>query len=426
VVDTLPDSLQSVPDTKIDKPSLGQMLVCSLVCGKPSQAQLQALFDLSVRNNRNRGLTGVLLCGNGVFVHWLEGLTDYLDEAWRSIAKDNRHEKIVVLWESKDAPERLFGDWVMGLRSPIVAQDLLAILQSVKRVQTPKAMLRTGYFEVFTEALTLLEQVCVPSAPATPNSAKTPTQITPASHAHLSPVRRLLAAMQAQSFTPYMVQTQASAKASARHAELSSLDTDASSVFKNSVPSEHTALFDMAAEGMDDLLTMLDMPLRVALGRELWSRRKELSLRPLHWTYEEKLVIVFDHVSWNVGMHPELTSVTFETAVPAEKPRGANTIPSPFRQTTTYALFWDYAQTEESNDVKLPARFLTRRIRLRRAPPIPEPTLTKGHQQLLRILGKGPERFVDLAQAMELKPEALTRLLKPLYAARCIEAPQTT
>jgi hypothetical protein len=44
----------------------------------------------------------------------------------------------------------------------------------------------------------------------------------------------------------------------------------------------------------------------------------------------------------------------------------------------------------------------------------------------LRILGKGPERFVDLAQAMELKPEALTRLLKPLYAARCIEAPQTT
>lgn len=415
---TSPDTLQA--ETRLDKPKLGQMLVCSLVVGKPLQVQLQALFDLSVRNNRNRGLTGVLLCGNGVFVHWLEGLTDYLDDAWRSIAKDTRHEDIAVLWENRDAPDRLFGDWVMGLRNTIVAQDLLALLNVVKLQQSPKAMLRAGYYEVFSEAVSLLERVCMPQAD------HSSTELHTKPHKLVGPSRAVATAMLQTPFTPYMVAAVSASAKAGYHSELSSLHTDASSLFKNSVPMEHTALFDMAAEGVDDLLTLLDMPLRWALGRDLWQRRELLSDKPLHWTYEGKLVVVVDHKTWKVGMHPELTHVAYEQAVMNERLRSANDIPQQFRQTTAYALFWDYAQSDASDDLRLPARFTKRnmRIRLRRPPPVPAPTLAAQQQRLLDLLTHGPESLVDLAQSLGLQPDGMLELLRPFYAARCIETVQ--
>jgi hypothetical protein len=412
---TGPDTLSANADTKFDKPRLGQMFVCSLVVGKPLPPHLQALFDLSVRNNRNRGLTGVLLCGNGVFVHWLEGMNDHLQDAWRSIAKDHRHEKIVVLWKNDEAPERLFGDWVMGLRSTIVAQDLLAILDVVKRQQSAKAMLRTGYYEVFAEAYGLLERVC------TPERVKDVESVLPASRKLTGPIRDVLATMERTPFVPSMVQVTPPDK-TAYNSELSPLSVDASSMFKNSVPPEHAALFDMAAEGVDDLLTMLDMPLRWSLGKDLWARRKSLSERPLHWMYEGKLVVVFDHATWKVGMHPELTHVAYEQATMVERLRSANDIPAQFRHTTAYALFWDYAISDQSKDLVLPVRFIKNRIRLRRQPPVPEPTLSTHQQRILAILGKGPERLADLAQAMHLSLDRMVHELRPFYATRCIEA----
>ncbi len=416
--DTVPSLLweQSAQSSQ-EKPLLGQMLICSQVRGKPTEKQLKALHDLSATNNRNRGLSGVLVCGNGVFVHWLEGLDDYLQQAWASISKDDRHERVAVLWQSQHAPERLFGDWTMGLRSPIVARDLLEMLRTVKRLHTPKAMLRANYYEVFIESLDLLERVCATDSAA----AQVPVLSRAVNQAVLGPARHVLKAMGKAGFAPYVVHKEADDKAKAKYTELSSLDTDASSMFKTPLPSEHAALFDMAAEGMDDLLTMLDMPLRLAMGRELWSRRKELSERPIHWTYEGKLVAVFDHTTWRVGLHPELTSVAYEQAVLTERLRSANDIPAQFRLTTAYALFWDYARSDHTPDVKLPSRFLSRRIRLRHPPPVPEMMLQPGQQQLLGMLAKGPERLVDLAQSLGLTPESMISLLKPFYAARCIE-----
>lgn len=392
------------------------MLVCSLVAGDPKPHHLQALSEESTQNNRNRGLTGVLLCGNGVFVHWLEGLDSYLQQAWSSIAKDPRHENVVVLWRRHDAPERLFGDWVMGLRSTIVAQDLLAMLTAVKAQYNAKTMLSQGYYEVFTDSLALLQRVCVP---ATSQSAGTATTL--AERKLIGPARDVVTAMERNPFKPTIVASPARA-AAVQASELSTLGTDASSIFKNSVPAEHAMLFDMAAEGVDDLLTMLDMPLRWALGADLWARRKTLSDKPLHWTYEDKLVVVFDHKSWKVGMHPELTHVAYETTAMTERLRSANDIPTQFRQTTAYALFWDYAMSDQSKDTKLPSRFMQGRIKLRRAPPVPEPTLTVHQSRIAAILAKSPERLGDLAQAMGLSLERTAHELRPFYAARSIEA----
>lgn len=417
---TEPSPLTAVAETKPPKLRLGQMLVCSHARGEPAEKYLKMLHDVCAANNRNRGLSGVLLYGSGVFVHWLEGSNEYLDEAWAAIAKDDRHEKISVLWHSTNAPERLFGDWTMGLRSPMVARDLLEMLRCIQDLHTPKALLRANCYEAFIDALDLLKRVC--AADAENGDAPVSAMSQAAKHKLLRPARKVLRAMEKTGFLPYAVQAKTTPRDIAKFSELSSLEGEASSIFKHSVPMEQKALFDMQAEGMDDLLTMLDMPLRLALGRELWGRREGLTKRPLHWTYEGKLVAVFDHKTWRVGMHPELTSVAYEQAIVTERLASANDIPMPFRITTAYALFWDYARSDQSPDVKLPSRFTSRRIRLRRKPPVPELMLQPGQQQLLTLLAKGPERLADLGQTMGLMPDAMATLLKPFYASRCIEA----
>jgi hypothetical protein len=405
-------------------PSVSQILACSMAVGEPTVDQLKRMHELYAQNNRNRGLTGVLLYGAGVYIQWLEGQAEYLQEAWQETLADTHHENVAVLWESHRANERLFGDWVMGLRSPIVARDILAIFRVIQQRHTARSMLRDGYYQVFTDAMALLDR----SATQGPVSALAPRSpihaVAAAHHTPLAPFIRLMDAIQNAPFTPYCPKPSADEAPGFREG-LSSLNansSDASSMFKNSMPPEHDALFDMAAEGMDDLLTLLDMPLRWALGGELWSRRKELSQRPLHWTYEGKLVAVFDHVTWRVGLHPELTAFAYEQATASERLASANDIPAQFRHTTAYALFWDYAESSASTDVRLPSRFAKRRIRLRRAPPVPEATMLPEQQHLLQLLQKGPERMGDLAQDLGLHPESMARLLKPFYASRTIEA----
>lgn len=411
---TLADTQPMELETKLDKPGLAQMLMCSMIAGKPTQEQLKTLEQECLQNNRNRGLTGVLLCGNGVFVHWLEGLDDYLQAAFKSIAKDPRHDNIVVLWHSHAAADRLFGDWVMGLRNTIVAQDLLAVLQTVKRQQTAKAMLSQGYFEVFSDTLRLLERVCM---------VKGAQRQVGFMHEVAGPAIDVLYAMGKRPFRPYTVEAPSPAKTKAvRYNELSSLNADASSIFKNSMPAEHTALFDRTAEGNDDLITMLDMPLRWALGKDLWARRKILSDKPLHWTYEGKLVVVMDHKTWRIGLHPELTSASYEDSVMIERLGSANDIPSQFRHTTAYALFWDYAESDLAGALKLPERFKQQRIRLHRPAPVPAHALTPVQQQLQKLMTTDAARLVDLAHAAGLTIEQMARELLPFYAARCIEA----
>jgi Sensors of blue-light using FAD len=430
---TLPTPISESPSDSLSasksplQQPLAQMLICSMVVGKPTPEQLQALEALSLQNNRNRGLTGVLLCGNGVFVHWLEGLDEYVQAAWKSIVRDNRHENIVVLWQNRNAPERLFGDWVMGLRSTIVAQDFLSMFQVIKKQQSAKTMLGLGCYEVFFDALRLLERVCMLDTAQQVHGAALPLSGHAPARAHKTagPARGLINAMQRTPFEPVPVMPEPTKANPDRYTELSSLNTDASSMFKNSVPMEHTALFDLAAQGDDDLLTMLDMPLRWALGKDLWARRTTLSDKPLHWTYEGKLVVVFDHKTWRVGLHPELTSVAYEQATMIERLRSANDIPAQFRQTTTYALFWDYAEhdaRQSSPDISLPKRLTKHRIRLRRPPPVPAHALAPEQQRLVELFGDKPESLADLAQAMGLTASAMTLLLKPFYAARCIEA----
>jgi hypothetical protein len=131
-------------------------------------------------------------------------------------------------------------------------------------------------------------------------------------------------------------------------------------------------------------------------------------------------VVVVDHKTWRVGMHPELTHVAYEQSAMAEKLASANDIPAQFRHTTAYALFWDYAKSPESTDLKLPSRYHKLPIRLRRSPPVPEPTLDSQELRLVALISKSAERLPDIAQTMGLSVRDTIALLRPFYASRSI------
>ena len=74
---------------------------------------LDAIFRVSVRNNRRDGITGCLALPDGHFVQVLEGRKDRVDRLMERIRADDRHEDVTVLgeWPIR-AP--LFVGWAMA------------------------------------------------------------------------------------------------------------------------------------------------------------------------------------------------------------------------------------------------------------------------------------------------------------------------
>ena len=85
----------------------------SLVTDEPEI--LPAILDVSVRNNRRRNITGMMLYADGNILQVLEGEKDALLKTFRSIELDARHRGIFVLIE-KEIAARQFASWSMGFR----------------------------------------------------------------------------------------------------------------------------------------------------------------------------------------------------------------------------------------------------------------------------------------------------------------------
>lgn len=64
-------------------------------------------------NNPRRGLTGLLVYGNGTFLQSLEGEVAAVDALMEKIARDPRHQNLRML-RRESITERLHADWSMG------------------------------------------------------------------------------------------------------------------------------------------------------------------------------------------------------------------------------------------------------------------------------------------------------------------------
>lgn len=78
-----------------------------------SADDLLTLLTVCHRNNTARGLTGMLLYGNGTFLQCIEGEEAAVDRLMQTLAADPRHTDIrTVRREIIDS--RLYSDWSMG------------------------------------------------------------------------------------------------------------------------------------------------------------------------------------------------------------------------------------------------------------------------------------------------------------------------
>lgn len=80
-----------------------------------SLSVVQQIGEVSMRNNQQRGITGVLLFLDGVFFQILEGEPQQIEPLYQKILMDQRHTNVICLKTESQVTERLFPDWAMKI-----------------------------------------------------------------------------------------------------------------------------------------------------------------------------------------------------------------------------------------------------------------------------------------------------------------------
>lgn len=71
---------------------------------------VDAMVERARHNNERLGLTGALIFTGTRFAQYLEGQPDRVEKLVETIASDNRHREITILFDHL-CPTRLFRDW---------------------------------------------------------------------------------------------------------------------------------------------------------------------------------------------------------------------------------------------------------------------------------------------------------------------------
>ncbi len=112
-------------DDEADATLLYNVVYCSRASADVDDAAVSRIVDTSRRHNRERGITGLLVFGSGIFFQWLEGPREQVMQLMATLKTDSRHREVVLLSESEEVRERLFSDWDMERVSPDDIRDVL-------------------------------------------------------------------------------------------------------------------------------------------------------------------------------------------------------------------------------------------------------------------------------------------------------------
>lgn len=82
-----------------------------------TDADLQEILEKSRRNNKESGITGLLLYRPPLFIQLLEGPKEAVLATYERIKKDPRHGSISGLIQG-DTKTRSFENWQMGFKTP--------------------------------------------------------------------------------------------------------------------------------------------------------------------------------------------------------------------------------------------------------------------------------------------------------------------
>ena len=76
---------------------------------------IDQLLERSKQNNATRGITGAMIYANGYFMQLIEGPQIAVDELYRAIEADPRHD-VLSLLHNQEIEDRHFSDWAMEYR----------------------------------------------------------------------------------------------------------------------------------------------------------------------------------------------------------------------------------------------------------------------------------------------------------------------
>lgn len=101
-----------------------------------SKREVESIGKVSQTNNSRDGITGVLLCCGGIFFQILEGEEECIDDLYKRILSDARHNQILCLKSERDVLQRQFPDWSMQVidldeNNDILLQPIKILLQTL-------------------------------------------------------------------------------------------------------------------------------------------------------------------------------------------------------------------------------------------------------------------------------------------------------
>lgn len=78
-----------------------------------TDAALEIMLSKARLKNEASGITGMLICYEGLFIQFIEGEEEVIDELFKKIAADHRHNQILIL-DDGYSETRKFADWSMA------------------------------------------------------------------------------------------------------------------------------------------------------------------------------------------------------------------------------------------------------------------------------------------------------------------------
>jgi len=116
------------------------MLVRLLYASRPaaplSTRIIDAILAQSLQGNPARGITGILVYHDQLFMQVLEGGRDEVCELYNAIVRDERHEQVRLL-SYAEIDERRFGGWTMGYVNAARVNPSLLLKYGEKAVLDP-------------------------------------------------------------------------------------------------------------------------------------------------------------------------------------------------------------------------------------------------------------------------------------------------
>ena len=115
-----------------------------------SDEEIEALASQAAKKNAENDITGVLMAQSGIFFQIIEGPEENIDDLFKSIMRDPRHEKVTTLGIQVGDLKRLFPNWGM--------KEINLNTTTSERLQPVKAIIdavhaQAAIIEKLTEAL---------------------------------------------------------------------------------------------------------------------------------------------------------------------------------------------------------------------------------------------------------------------------------